>query len=329
MVLTPLLSDRVRRIGLVATAVAALVAWPALWVAVGDLPAGPGWAGGGTLALLAGLAGRILADPETRSGGRRVLRLFPAAAGILAVVVGGLVWMLARWVTPSADPATLRLLAVTGILTLPVLIALQLFTLRVLRAGGASAGWIHPSRSVRPPTRSPTRRRFSMSPLFIVLLVAHIFAAVMFIGGATIASAVFPRYLDWHWSVDEGGVNPAGDPPRRQEQVLRALARITRGYGAGALLVPLLGLVLAFVDDRLGEAWLNISLVLTAVAAYLLIIVVRTQDAQMRVIRAGDTGGDAVARKRDLGRMRLAANSFNTVWLIILVLMVWRPGGRA
>ncbi len=155
MVLTPLLSDRVRWIGLVATAVAALVAWPALWVAVGDLPAGPGWAGGGTLALLAGLAGRILADPETRSGGRRVLRLFPAAAGILAVVIGGLVSMPARWVTPSADPATLRLLAVTGILTPPVLIALQLFTLRVLRAGGASAAWIHHPHPVHPPAHPP------------------------------------------------------------------------------------------------------------------------------------------------------------------------------
>ena len=193
-----------------------------------------------------------------------------------------------------------------------------------------------------------------MKALFVVLLIAHVFAAIMFIGGATIAASLFPRYVGWHWSSgDKPGakgstVNPAGDPPYRQEQVVRALARITRNYGTGALLVPVLGLILAFVDNRLGEAWLNVSLVLTAGAAFLLIVVVRLQEEQLRLIHqtgagsevleestdaeqtgAGESGrDDAVDREKAMRRMGLATVSFNLVWLVILVLMVWRPGGH-
>ena len=177
-----------------------------------------------------------------------------------------------------------------------------------------------------------------MRALFVVVLVAHVFAAIMFVGGATIAASLFPRYLGWHWSNQADGVNPAGDPPRGQEQVLRALARVTRNYGTGALLVPLLGLVLAYLHDRLGEAWLSVSLLLAAVAAYLLIVVVRGQDDQLRAVRADrdgsgagtgtGTGGDPAGRERGLRRTGLATVSFNLVWLTILVLMVWRPGGH-
>lgn len=172
-----------------------------------------------------------------------------------------------------------------------------------------------------------------MKALYIVFLVVHVFAAVLFVGAATMAANVFPRHLERYWR-GVGG----------QEQVLRALARTTRGYGSLALLVPAAGLVLAVLRDRLTELWLNASLLLAAVAAYALVVLVRTQQAQLELVvrDAGGPGPPAAASAggaegeevvpapvaADLRRLRMMAGLFNVTWVVILVLMVWRPGGH-
>ncbi|CAA9563841.1 MAG: hypothetical protein AVDCRST_MAG73-3973 [uncultured Thermomicrobiales bacterium] len=54
-----------------------------------------------------------------------------------------------------------------------------------------------------------------------IVLVAHIVAAVLFLGPVTVATSLFPRYA------------------RRGEwSVARALHRISRGYGLATLAIP-------------------------------------------------------------------------------------------
>jgi hypothetical protein len=130
-----------------------------------------------------------------------------------------------------------------------------------------------------------------------VVLIAHIGTAILFIGPATVAAAMFPRRA----SAADGG--PAAG----------ILHRVTRVYGVLSLLVPALGIVLAIDDDVLDTAWVGTSILLSAVAAAVLWLVVRDQS---RVI----------AGSRVPSRLPMTSGLFALLWVVILVLMVVRPG---
>ena len=92
---------------------------------------------------------------------------------------------------------------------------------------------------------------------------------------------------------------------------------VTRVYGVLALVVPVLGLVLAAVQGRLGEIWVVTAMVLTAVAGGLLAL--RIAPGQRAALDApGDT-----ARLR---RLSMLTGVFNLLWAAVVVLMVVRPG---
>jgi zinc transporter ZupT len=99
--------------------------------------------------------------------------------------------------------------------------------------------------------------------------------------------------------------------------VARALYRVTRTYGVLALVVPLIGLVLAAVQGRLGEIWITLAMVLTAVAGGLLAL--RIVPLQKEAIDAPDEG----MRLRTLGAL---TGVFNLLWATVVVLMIVRPG---
>ncbi|MEV0614400.1 hypothetical protein AB0I81_13825 [Nonomuraea sp. NPDC050404] len=142
-----------------------------------------------------------------------------------------------------------------------------------------------------------------MEPL---LLSIHVVAGIVFVGGSAIATSLFPRYVPVS-GVDEG----------RSRAVAAALHRITRGYSLAGIVVPVVGIVLAFVQGRAGEFWITLAMVLTAAAGFLLAaqIYPRQRDALA-------TPGE----RAPLKRLTMLAGIYNVLWTVVVVLMIVRPG---
>ena len=83
-----------------------------------------------------------------------------------------------------------------------------------------------------------------------VLLSLHVLAAIVAIGPVTVAASMFPSALR-----------------RGDRDAMRLLNRVCRVYALIGLAVPVLGLATAGSLGVLGDAWLIVSIALTAVAA--------------------------------------------------------------
>jgi hypothetical protein len=136
-----------------------------------------------------------------------------------------------------------------------------------------------------------------------LLLWFHVATAIFLLGPLTVATSTTPRYIR------------AGDVA-----VLRYLNRTTRLFGWGSLLVGIFGAALG--RDELSKPWLTASFTLFIVALILLLVVVEPD--QRRAINALDNGQSAEVYR---GRIVALSASAALIWLIILVLMVWQPGG--
>jgi zinc transporter ZupT len=97
-----------------------------------------------------------------------------------------------------------------------------------------------------------------------------------------------------------------------------ALHRITRVYGVLAVVVPVVGIVLAVVQGRMGEVWINIAMVLTVLAGVLLALGITP--LQRDALAEPDDG-------RQLRRLGMLAGVYNLLWAVVVVLMIVRPGG--
>lgn len=149
-----------------------------------------------------------------------------------------------------------------------------------------------------------------MGPL---LLVVHIAAAVLFLGPATVASSLFPGAVP----IDPGGGAPGPRDARRDERVARVLHRISRVYGALALVVPVAGLVLGLLWGKFGQAWLVVALGGTVIAGVLYAV---------RIVPAQATALDHPPTRRQVASLHATAGVFALLWVIVLVLMVLQPG---
>ena len=136
-----------------------------------------------------------------------------------------------------------------------------------------------------------------------VLLSVHVLAGILFVGPIASATSLFPRYARADGSADVAG----------------ALHRITRVYGALALAVPVVGLLLAVVQSRVTEVWIIIAMVLTAVAGGLLALQIAPRQRE-----ALDSPVDTAA----LRRLGMLAGIFNLLWTIVVILMIVRPGAH-
>src|SRR5881628_1632619 len=96
-----------------------------------------------------------------------------------------------------------------------------------------------------------------------LLLSVHVVLAILFVGPPAVAVSLFPRFVPATADVDAG-------PKRTGERnvaVANVLHRLTRVYGLLALAVPVLGIALAIVQQRITEVWILVAMVLTAAAA--------------------------------------------------------------
>ncbi|MBO0609251.1 hypothetical protein [Myceligenerans salitolerans] len=148
------------------------------------------------------------------------------------------------------------------------------------------------------------------------LLSVHVLAAILTIGPVAVAASMFPRFA--RQALD------APDDPRRGA-VVRVLHRITRVYSVIAVLVPVFGLATGASIGVLGDAWLIVSMILTAAAAVVLITAVLP--GQRDVVRAlGDGSGPAAPGRAAVRRLGMHAGVFNVLWAVVVVLMIYRPG---
>ncbi|MFB9905693.1 hypothetical protein [Allokutzneria oryzae] len=145
------------------------------------------------------------------------------------------------------------------------------------------------------------------------LLSVHVIAAIVAIGPVTVAASMFPR---------TARAAVTGDRPARA--TARTLYRICRVYAAVGIAVPAFGLATAISMGVLGDAWVLVSIALTAVAAAVLIAAVLPD--QQKVLTALDSTTPAVDLGARISRIAMTGGVFNLLWATVTVLMIIRPG---
>lgn len=149
-----------------------------------------------------------------------------------------------------------------------------------------------------------------------VLLSIHVVAAIVLIGPITVTASVFPRYARAALAEPREAAAPG---------VLRALHRISAGYSVPAVAVPVFGVATATSLGVLGDTWLIISMLLTVVAAVVLVGAVLPR--QRRVLTGLDPrhlDTDGVARM--LPSLAASSGVFALIWVVVVILMIVRPG---
>ncbi len=135
------------------------------------------------------------------------------------------------------------------------------------------------------------------------LLFLHVGSAILFLGSATVATSLFPRYAQ------------SGDVA-----VGRVLHRVSDLYGLLSILVAVFGVVLAARYDLFSQLWVSASLVLFIVAGVLLAAVIIP--GQRRVLTAMEAGP---VDRAAIVPLRATAGAFALAWIVILFLMVAKP----
>ncbi|MEV5884575.1 hypothetical protein AB0L74_17885 [Streptomyces sp. NPDC052020] len=153
------------------------------------------------------------------------------------------------------------------------------------------------------------------------LLTLHVLAAIIAVGPVTVAASMFPPAA--RRAALAGGPRAAGEETGDAAvSTVGLLHRICRVYAGLGVAVPLLGFATAQAMGVLGDGWLIASIVLTAVAAGILVAFVLPR--QEEVVEQL-TGGQPVERSRTV-RLAMFTGVFNLLWATVTVLMIVRPG---
>ncbi|MFD9895795.1 DUF2269 family protein [Amycolatopsis sp. NPDC059027] len=144
-----------------------------------------------------------------------------------------------------------------------------------------------------------------------VLLSIHVLAAIIAIGPVAVAASMFPA-----------ATRHAPAAPDRDPVVLRTLHRICRVYAVAGIFVPVFGLATASSLGVLGDTWLIVSIVLTAIAAAVLALLVLPRQ---NAVLTGLAARKEPDRKAP-ARLAMYTGMFNLLWAAVTVLMIVRPG---
>ncbi|MDG9702519.1 hypothetical protein [Streptomyces sp. DH37] len=146
-----------------------------------------------------------------------------------------------------------------------------------------------------------------------LLLSVHVLAAIVVIGPITVAASLFPRHARQ--------AAASGEPGRGRDAGIAAfLHRICRGYAVAGVAVPVFGIATGARLGVLTDAWLIVSLVLTALAAAVLVLAILPGQRRMLEPAGGEGTRSAAAR------LSMLTGSFNLLWAVVVVLMIVRPG---
>jgi hypothetical protein len=146
-----------------------------------------------------------------------------------------------------------------------------------------------------------------------LLLSVHVLAAIVVIGPITVAASLFPRHARQ--------AAASGEPGQGRDAGIAAfLHRICRGYAVAGVAVPVFGIATGARLGVLTDAWLIVSLVLTALAAAVLVLAILPGQRRMLEPAGGEGARSAAAR------LSMLTGSFNLLWAVVVVLMIVRPG---
>ncbi|MFI6702943.1 hypothetical protein ACIBJC_29035 [Streptomyces sp. NPDC050509] len=185
------------------------------------------------------------------------------------------------------------------------------------------------------------------------LLSVHVLAAILAIGPITVAASMFPRFVRPQ-AADEQSTE------ERTPQTAALLHRICRGYTVVGVAVPVFGIATGAQMGVLTDAWLVVSIVLTAIAAALLLAVILPgQERLLPQPEPAGTGTDTVptdtaptgtapteaaptgtapttaggtatttaaTTRAGAARLAMVTGIFNLLWATVVVLMIVRPG---
>jgi len=146
-----------------------------------------------------------------------------------------------------------------------------------------------------------------------ILLSLHVLVAILAVGPVAVVASRFPVAL-------RSVVAATGDVPAVAS--LRTLYRICRLYALIGIAVPVFGLATAGVMRVTGDAWVLVSIVLTAIAAAVLaLLVLPQQRAALAAIEANSAIDPGIGT-----RIAMTTGVFNLLWVAVTVLMIIRPG---
>lgn len=155
------------------------------------------------------------------------------------------------------------------------------------------------------------------------LLSLHVLAAIIAVGPVTVAASMFPP------SARRALAEPGSE---RAVSAVRLLHRICRVYGGVGIAVPVLGFATAMSMGVLKDAWLIVSMLLTALAAMVLLaLVLPRQEEILAGLGADDTGGTGMTATTAVSpkvtaRLAMFTGVFNLLWATVTILMIVRPG---
>ena len=148
------------------------------------------------------------------------------------------------------------------------------------------------------------------SGVYALLLVLHLLTVVLLVGPAALAAVTSTRL------VRDG-----------RADALRSASRSTRLYTLGSLVTVVLGSALVGLSGdgtpqwSMGQLWVSASYALWLVAVVLtLVVVVPAQEAAAGALDSGQPA-DSYA-----GRIGAAAGAATLCWIVIIALMVYKPG---
>ncbi|MFE2533365.1 DUF2269 family protein [Streptomyces sp. NPDC059371] len=145
------------------------------------------------------------------------------------------------------------------------------------------------------------------------LLAVHVIAAIVAIGPVTVAASMFPPAAR--------KVLEAPDDPDALATT-RLLHRICQVYAVVGVVVPVFGFATASDMGVLGDTWLIVSIVLTALAAVVLAALVLPRQSAILEGAVQDRTVDRAATVR----LAMFTGIFNLLWATVTVLMIIRPG---
>lgn len=147
-----------------------------------------------------------------------------------------------------------------------------------------------------------------------VLLSIHVVAAILAIGPVAVAASLFPR------AARQLAESPADATAAASARLLH---RICRVYSALGLVVPAFGFATAATLGVLGDAWVLSAVVLTGLAA--VVLVGRILPGQ-RAVLLGPAEASGYTAVRTATQLGMYTGIFNLLWVCVTVLMIVRPG---
>ncbi|MEU3616013.1 DUF2269 family protein [Streptomyces sp. NPDC006872] len=146
------------------------------------------------------------------------------------------------------------------------------------------------------------------------LLAVHVLAAIIAVGPVTVAASMFPPAARRALAAPEDA---------RASETVRLLHRICQVYAAVGIAVPVFGFATAGAMGVMGDPWLIVSIVLTVLAAgVLLVLVLPRQEVLVESSGEGDGGGT----RETTVQLAMFTGVFNLLWATVTILMIVRPG---